>query len=308
MSDLAPTTPSPEAAPVAAPGASQPSAASADADVADFAAAVAALKAEVQPEAAKPAAPVAEPAKEPEKPATEQPKPPAEPSDDTKAILARMARLEFEAEQAREEAARLRGGTESAQKWAKLQELKASRDFAGVLTELGVTSDELQTMILEGNKPLSPEVVALQKQAKELADFKAQLQAREDAAQRARVQQEFKVKELAPALSADKFPLGRAVYGDGLVDEVFAVLQAEYRNGNQNPSIAAAGAAVERYLTELRAKLVPSQAVEPTKTTTPAQPVTATLTNTPTTAPKLAPDMDTEEGRLEAAMKILKGS
>jgi len=309
MAEIAPAAvaapETPAAQPTAAPGASAPTAAAADADAADLAQAMAFLKGDA-PAAEKPAEPAPAPAPEPAKVEPEAKPVPAE-SEDTKAILARMARLEFEAESAREEAARLRAGEEHAAKFAKIQELKAARNFQAVLVELGVTADELQSMILEGNKPLAPEVVELKKQSEELARFKQQLEAREQAAAQARAQADFKSKELAPKLTPDAFPLGRAVYGDALVDEVFAVLQHQYRSGDKNPSITAAAQVVENYLSGIRAKLAPSQAAEPTRAAAATQPTT-TLTNAPTTAPRVAADMDTDEGRYEAALKLLKGN
>jgi hypothetical protein len=286
-----------------APGASSSSPAAIDADSADFAQAIAALTGAA--EAPKTAPAVETPAAPP--PVVEAPKPTPEPDADTKAILARMARLEFEAEQAREEAAKLRGVSEPAAKFAKIQELKAAKNFQAVLQELGVTSDELQSMILEGNKPLAPEVVELKRQQEELSRFKQELEARESAAAQARAQAEFKAKELAPKLSPEAFPLGRAVYGEALVEEVFAVLQHMYRSGDKNPSVAAAGKVVEDYLGNIRAKLTPSQAAAVAQASSATAPTT-TLTNAPTTAPRVAVDMDTDEGRMEAALKLLKGN
>lgn len=306
MADLAPAAVAAPSAPEpTAPGASSPTPAAAADDAAAMAQAVALLAGTPTEPAAPAAAPAATP--EPPAPAPEAPKPPPAESEDAKSILARMARLEFEAESAREEAAKLRASAPAAEKFAKIQELKAARNFQAVLTELGVTADELQSMILEGNKPLAPEVVELKKQQDELAKFKREFEAREAATQQARVQSEFKTKELAPKLTADAFPLGRAVYGDALVDEVFAVLQAQYNAGNRNPSITEAAKVVESYLGNIRAKLTPSQAAEPAKVAAAATQHT-TLTNAPTTAPRAAVDMDTDEGRYEAALKLLKGN
>lgn len=291
------------AAPVA-PGAPSPTSAEISSDAADMAQAMAILSA---PEKAEAVAPAETPKTEEPKAPEAAPAPKAEPDVDTKAILARMARLEHEAEQAKEEAAQLRAGKDSASKWAKVQELKASRNFQAVLTELGVTADELQSMVLEGNKPLDPETVQLKKQTAELAEFKAQLERNAQAQSVAAAQAQFKTKELAPLLTADKYPLSRAVYGEGVVEEVFAVLQHKYNSGDKNPSVSEAAKIVEDFIAGIVSKaspVAPSLTESPTAKSTPGS---VTLTNAPTTSPT-SPDLDTEEGRYQAALKLLKGN
>lgn len=222
-----------------------------------------------------------------------------EPDADMKSILARIARVEFERDQASERATQLAASADAAKSYAELQRLK-DEDPIAALAKLGLTPEQIQDVVLNGAKKPDPTVTATVKAQNELAQRLAQIEAREAALALTARQTSFKA-ELPAKLPVTLFPLLHQVYGaGGVADQVFPIMQEMYKAGDRAPDPAKAAKSIEDHLVMLRSKLLVGAS-------TPAA-VPAGLTNIPTTVPRAASAAtDSEDARFQAALDIMKG-
>lgn len=276
-------------------------------DSADFAAALAELTG-TEPATKQADAPVAQPAAP-----VATPVPAAKPADDDmKAIMAKLARLEYERDQATEREA------------ARVKELEDARSIAAdwsaaksnpveALKKLGYTQDQVLDFVTNGPRAKHPEDAA--REAK-LAEFearvaKAEKLAQDVASQRAQEQHQVNLDRYIATIpaavkgAADKFPTLLSYY-DGSEQEMAQHLYSfsqEQLKSDKNYTLGQAAAAMEAQLVKQRERLLKGSAGKSTQ----AAPK-ATLTNAaPVSGSKPSGNDLDDESLLNAALAALKG-
>lgn len=294
-----------------APGTATPADSTSGTEDADLSAALSALRGEEPAKPAEPVVetPVAEVAKPVEPVATPETVKPVEVDADTKAILAKMARLEFERDQLAEKSTT--ATTRLAELESHAAELAALKaDPLKALEKLGFTPDQVLDYVTNGPKKVDPVLSAQEKRLAELEKMAASMRQREEQAERNQRISQHKASIPQHLESVkDKYPLALAYHETPaeLADAIWSVQEHAYLSKKQDLTVAQAADVVESTLRAHKARFDKS-AVKPAAAAV-VKPVGATLTNavpTQATAGVDPSELD-DDAALSAAVAALKG-